>query len=71
MKSNNVTLKDIGIPVANIRIQPNGNDRWIFDYTVSLVFTDGTGSPGKTFSSTKNGVVLDQDNRGHVGVFEG
>ena len=66
LKSDGVTVRDIGLPVVRVGIQPRGNDRWIFDYTAKLVFSDG-----KTFSSTKNGVVLDQDNREHVGVFEG
>ena len=65
-KSDSVTVRDISLPVVNIHIQPNGHDRWIFDYTVSLIFSDG-----KTFSSTKTGVVLDQDNKDHTGVFEG
>lgn len=66
VKDSTVTVKDIGLPVVNIDIQPNGHDRWIFDYTVSLRFEDG-----KTFSSTKSGIVLDQDNRHFTGVFEG
>lgn len=66
LRSDGVTLRDIGLPVVRIGIQPNGHDRWIFDYTAKLVFSDG-----KTFSSSRNGVVLDQDNREHVGVFEG
>lgn len=66
LKSSTITLKDIALPIVNIHIQPNGHDRWIFDYTVSLIFEDG-----KTFQSSKSGVVLDQDNKDHTGVFEG
>jgi len=66
LKSNTTTLKDITLPVVNIHIQPNGHDRWIFDYTVSLIFEDG-----KTFSSSETGIVLDQDNKDHTGVFKG
>ena len=66
LKDNTVTLKDIGLPVVNIDIQPKGHDRWIFDYNVSLRFDDG-----KSFSSAKNGIVLDQDNKHFTGVFEG
>jgi hypothetical protein len=66
LKSKTLTLKDITLPVVNIHIQPNGNDRWIFDYTVTLLFDDGT-----SVSSNKKGVILDQDNRDHTGVFEG
>jgi hypothetical protein len=70
LKSAGVKLTDIGLPVVNIHIQPHGHDRWIFDYTVSLIFTDGA-SPGKTFSSSVTGVVLDQDNKDHTGAFQG
>lgn len=71
VKSSGVKMSEIGVPVVNIHIQPHGHDRWIFDYTVSLIFSDGTAAPGKTFSSTKTGVVLDQDNKDHTGVFQG
>lgn len=64
--SNTITLSDLNVPVVNIHIQPNGHDRWIFDYTVSLYFDNG-----KTFSSSESGIVLDQDNRDHTGVFQG
>jgi hypothetical protein len=66
LASDSITLKDIVLPVTNIHIQPNGHDRWIFDFTVKLIFDDG-----KTFSSSKTGVILDQDNRDYTGVFEG
>jgi hypothetical protein len=66
LKSNSVTLGDIGLPIVSIDIQPNGNDRWIFDYTVMLMFEGG-----KTFSSGKSGIILDQDNKHYTGVFEG
>ena len=66
LKSANFALPDITFPVVSINIQPNGHDRWIFDYTVSLVFDNG-----KSFSSTKTGVILDQDNKNYTGTFEG
>jgi hypothetical protein len=65
LQDSSVTVRDLGLPIVNIDITPNGNDRWIFDYTVSLGFDDG-----KTFSSTTTGVILDQDNRHHTGVFQ-
>ncbi|CAJ6182694.1 Uncharacterised protein [Burkholderia pseudomallei] len=64
--STTTTLGDLNVPVVNIHIQPNGHDRWIFDYTLSLYFDNG-----KTFSSSENGIILDQDNRDHTGVFQG
>ena len=66
LKSDSITLKDVSLPVVNIHIQPNGHDRWIFDYTVTLTFSDGS-----VFTSHKDGVILDQDNKDFTGVFEG
>ncbi|MBI3827921.1 MAG: hypothetical protein HY291_00285 [Planctomycetes bacterium] len=63
LKSDGILLKDITVPTVQIRITPNGNDRWIFGYTVALSFSDGT-----NFSSTKDGIILDQDNRIHEAV---
>jgi len=60
-----VTVKDLGLPVVNIDIQPHGHDRWIFDYTVTLDF----GAAG-TFTSKKQGAILDQDNKHFSAVFE-
>lgn len=64
LASDNIKLSDLTLPVVQIQIQPNGNDRWIFDYQVSLAFDDGN-----TYSSGAHGVILDQDNRTYVGVF--
>jgi hypothetical protein len=61
----NITLKDVTLPVVNIHIQPNGHDRWIFDYSVSLKFEDGS-----VFTSSHSGVILDQDNKDYSGVFQ-
>jgi hypothetical protein len=66
VKSSNITLKDVTLPLVNIHIEPNGNDRWIFDYTVTLNFEDGS-----VFTSKKDGVILDQNNKDFTGVFEG
>jgi hypothetical protein len=65
LKAKNTALKDITLPTYNVHIQPNGNDRWIFDVTITLEFSDGS-----SFSSEKKGVILDQDNRDYSGVFE-
>ena len=59
--SNSIKLSDLTLPVVDIDIQPNGNDRWIFDYQVALTFDDGN-----TYSSKSQGLILDQDNR-HYG----
>lgn len=70
LAANNIKMSDLTQPYVNIHVKPNGHDRWIFDYTVSLLFTDATGGT-KTFSSTTNGIILDQDNKDYNGVFTG
>jgi hypothetical protein len=67
LKSDSLVLKDITLPVILIRIAPNGNDRWIFSYTVTLTFSDGT----VLSSTSKTNVILDQNNTTHEGVFSG
>lgn len=70
LAAKNIKMSDLTQPYVNIHITPNGHDRWIFDYTAKLTFSDNTGGM-KTFSSTTNGVILDQDNRDYQGVFTG
>jgi phospholipase C len=73
LPSNSIRLADIVLPVVNIIIVPNGNDRWIFDYRVTFEF----GSPEDfaekrlIYSSQTNGVILDQDNNKHSGAYQG
>jgi len=67
LKSKDLKLKDMTLPVLMIKIQPDGNDRWIFGYTCTLTFEDGS-----SYSSTsKANVILDQNNTVHEGVFGG
>jgi len=62
--SDNIHLSDLSLPIVDIDIQPNGNDRWIFDFQVALTFDDGN-----TYSSKSQGLILDQDNKHYEGVF--
>jgi hypothetical protein len=64
LASPNVTMASITQPTFTVRIAPNGNDRWIFDITLTLTFSDGT-----RFVSGKQGIILDQDNRVYTGAF--
>jgi phospholipase C len=64
--SPSIDVNDVVLPVVEIHMLANGNDRWIFDYTVTLTFDNGAFS----FTSAVDGVpgiVLDQDNRNHSG----
>ena len=66
LTSNKILLRDIVLPVVFIDISPVGNDQWIFDYRVTLFF--GKDQP---YSWTMSGIVLDQDHRKHMGVYNG
>jgi phospholipase C len=66
LASNAIFLQDMVLPVVFINIAQDGNDRWIFDYRVTLFF--GEDQP---YSWTVSGVVLDQDHHKHMGVYNG
>jgi hypothetical protein len=66
LASNSIRLQDIVLPVVFINITPHGNARWNFDYRVTYTFSNG-----QTFSSQTNGIILDQNNHKHVGVYQG
>jgi hypothetical protein len=64
LTSTSVKVSELLLPTYAITIHPNGHDRWIFDCTVTI-----TASDGSQFSSSKGGIILDQDNRTFSGVF--
>ena len=64
LASNGVKVSELLLPIYSITIHPNGDDRWIFDCAVTL-----TASDSSQFSATKQGIILDQDNRTFSGVF--
>jgi hypothetical protein len=57
-----IVVSQLTFPQTKIHIQPNGHDRWIFDFTVNFVFDSGP-----PYSYSKSGIVLDQDNKDYVG----
>lgn len=68
LRSTPISLEEVVLPVVNIHILPNGNDRWIFSYTVTFLFSDG-----RTFSASSDtngitGIILDQDNLNYSGI---
>jgi hypothetical protein len=73
LPSNNIRLADMVLPIVNIIIYPNGNDRWIFDYQVTFEFGSQEDFAEKRliYSSRTNGVILDQDNNKHSGAYQG
>lgn len=66
LASDAILLRDIVLPVVNINIGPNGDDRWTFDYKVTYTFSNG-----QSFASSTSGITLDQDNHKYTGVYEG
>ena len=71
LPSDAIQLADIVLPMVTIRISPNGYDTWKFDYQISFEFTSpGTEKP-HIYSWQRKGVILDQDNTVHVGIYQG
>jgi phospholipase C len=69
---NEILLADMVLPEFNITIHP-GQDRWIFDYRVTFEFADPDDFEEKRaiYSAQISGVILDQDNNKHSGVYQG
>jgi phospholipase C len=70
LRSQPIPLEEIVLPVVNIHILPNGNDQWIFDYTITFFFDD---DPPSSFSASPTtdgvtGIILDQDYRNYSGI---
>ena len=65
LASNAIFLRDMVLPIVFINIAA-GNDQWIFDYRVTLFF--GQDQP---YSWTVSGVILNQDQHKHMGVYNG
>lgn len=65
-------MDDVVLPAVAIHIQPDGDDRWMFEYTVTFFFTEPNGIPKEVhFNSSRDGlagIILDQDNRTHYGI---
>jgi hypothetical protein len=68
LRSTPIPIEEVVLPVVNIHILPNGNDTWIFDYTIEFQFDDGSSF---SWSSNRNGItgiILDQDNRNYSDI---
>ncbi len=63
-----IPLEEIVLPVVNVHIQPEGNDRWIFSYTVTFTFDDGSGFAFSSAEGLVPGIILDQDHLSHSGI---
>jgi phospholipase C len=69
LSSDEISSEDIVLPAVNVHILPAGNDRWIFDYSITFTFDD---TSAFTYSSKNddgiNGIILDQGNRDYSGI---
>jgi hypothetical protein len=68
LRATSIPFEEIFLPVVNIHILPNGNDRWMFSYTITFVFDDGRSFTRTSDTDGVTGIVLDQNNRNYSGV---
>ena len=74
LASNPIRLADMVLPAVYIEIDTgDDDDRWTFDYQVTLEFSDPADFNQKRqfYSWRTSGIVLDQDNRNYLGVYQG
>jgi Phosphoesterase family/Ricin-type beta-trefoil lectin domain-like len=68
LRSGTISGDDIVLPVVNIHILTNGNDRWIFDFTLEFTFDNGATTSFSSNVDGIRGIILDQDNRNYSGI---
>ncbi|HEY3975837.1 MAG TPA: alkaline phosphatase family protein [Streptosporangiaceae bacterium] len=68
LRSNDIDLNDIVLPVVNIHILTDGSDVWMFDYVIAFVFDDGQNFTYSSANSGAPGIILDQHNRNFSGI---
>jgi phospholipase C len=74
LAANPIRLADMVLPAVYIEIDTGGDDdRWTFDYQVTLEFANPADFNQKRqlYSWRTSGIVLDQDNRNYLGVYQG
>jgi phospholipase C len=68
LRSKDIDVDEIVLPVVNIHILTDGSDVWMFDYVVAFVFDDGQSFTYSSVNSGAKGIILDQDNRNYSGI---
>src|SRR6266545_6016183 len=63
-----ISIDEIVLPVVNIHILPDGDDRWIFNYTVNFTFDDGSEFGFSSKEAGINGIILDKSNANYSGI---
>ena len=64
----NIDRRDIILPVVNVHILTDDDDRWIFDYKLTFTFDDTSSFSYSSKNDSIQGVILDQDNRNYSGI---
>jgi phospholipase C len=68
LRSNDIDVDDIVLPVVNIHILTDSGEVWMFDYVIAFVFDDGQNFTYSSVDSGVPGIILDQDNRNYSGI---
>ena len=68
LRSNMISADEIVLPTVDIHILTDDNDRWIFDYTVTLTFDNHAAFSFSSKVDGVRGIILDQDNRNYSGI---
>ena len=68
LRADTISSDEIVLPVVNIHVLTDDQDRWTFDYTITFTFDNAAAF---TFSSNVagiTGITLDQHNRNYSGI---
>jgi hypothetical protein len=68
LRADPISMNEIVLPVVNIHILTDDDDRWIFDYTITIAFDTGEQFPFSSNVDGITGIILVQDNRNYSGV---
>ncbi|MBV9325977.1 MAG: RICIN domain-containing protein, partial [Chloroflexi bacterium] len=68
LRTTPIPIDEVVLPVVDVHILADGDDRWIFDYTVTFQFDDGKSFSASSVRDGVTGIVLDQKNPNHSGL---
>ena len=68
LRSRPIPRDEIVLPVVNIHLLAERSDHWVFDYTTTFLFDDGSQFSAASKVNGVDSIVLDQDNRNHSGI---
>lgn len=68
LRSAPIPFEEVVLPVVDIHIISNPNDRWIFDYHIDFLFDDGKSFGFGSNDEGATGIILDEENRNYSGI---